>query len=69
MPVTVETEDFGSLKGTLVFKPSENAAGEGRVAWSPELRLPGLEKGEEVAQEVRRGAGARRTSMTRAGGC
>jgi len=66
VPVTVETADFGSLRGTLVFKPSENAAGEGRVAWSPELRLPGLQKDEEVRKKS--GEAPTRANIYDAGG-
>ena len=66
VPVSVSTEDFGELKGTLVFKPSEDAQGEGRVAWSPELRLPGLEKGEEVHKKS--GAAPTRGNIYDAGG-
>ncbi len=45
VPVTVTTEDFGTLRGTITFKASEeNDAG--RVAWTPALVLPGLKPGE-----------------------
>ena len=48
VPVTVTTDDFGKLKGTLTFKASETEDGVTRVAWAREQRLPGLRKGEEV---------------------
>jgi hypothetical protein len=48
VPVKVATEDFGTLEGTMTFKASENEDGQGRVAWTPAQRLPGLEEGEEV---------------------
>src|SRR5262249_54102007 len=52
VPVTVPTKEFGSLKGTLTFHASEDAQGNGRVAWTPALRLPGLKDGEEVKRTV-----------------
>jgi len=52
VPVTVSTEEFGELSGTIAFKPSEDADGKGHVAWGPELRLPGLEAGEEVRKKA-----------------
>ena len=57
VPVTVETKDFETLKGTMTFKATETD-GVTRVAWSPALRLPGLRKGEEV----RRKSGASRAA-------
>ncbi|HEX6025809.1 MAG TPA: penicillin-binding transpeptidase domain-containing protein, partial [Solirubrobacter sp.] len=48
VPVKVTTEDFGTLEGTMTFTASEDEQGNGRVAWSPALRLPGLREGEEV---------------------
>ena len=52
VPVTVQTKEFRSLKGTLTFHASEDAQGDGRVAWTPALRLPGLKEGEEVRRHV-----------------
>lgn len=65
VPVKVKTDDFGSIDGDLVFKASENEEGEGRVAWSPELRLPGLKEGEEVTRKS--GAAPRRGTIYAAG--
>jgi penicillin-binding protein A len=47
VPVKVATDDFGTLKGTLVFHPHDED-GKGRIAWDPSLRLPGLRHGESV---------------------
>jgi hypothetical protein len=47
VPVTVATDDFGTLKGTLTFHPHDED-GHGRIAWDPSLRLPGLRQGESV---------------------
>ena len=45
VPMTVTTDDFGKLKGTLTFKASETEDGVTRVAWAREQRLPGLRAG------------------------
>jgi hypothetical protein len=66
VPVTVTTKDFGDLTGDLRFKPSEDAEGEGHVAWAPELRLPGLKAGEDVRK--RSGATPKRGNIYDAGG-
>src|ERR671916_232892 len=47
VPVTVRTRVFGALKGTIRF-PIERGADVARVAWTPDLRLPGLRAGERV---------------------
>ncbi len=47
VPVVLQTRLFGELRGTLdlpVARAGETAA----VAWTPDLRLPGLEPGERV---------------------
>jgi len=49
VPVVVQTRRFGILRGTIAF-PLEPAGETARVAWSPELRLPGLRAGERVAR-------------------
>jgi penicillin-binding protein A len=46
-PVTVRTRYFGTLRGTMRFRVHEEGK-TARVAWAPELRLPGLKPGEEV---------------------
>ncbi len=66
VPVTVDTDDFGPLKGELEFKASEDEQGVGRVAWTPALRLPGLEEGEEVTRKS--GATPTRGNIYAAGG-
>jgi cell division protein FtsI/penicillin-binding protein 2 len=53
VPVTVRTRVFGRLSGTLVV-PVRTEGGEGRMDWSPHLRLPGLRAGEAVRQRVLR---------------
>jgi penicillin-binding protein A len=65
VPVSVATDDFGTLRGTLTFKASEEE-GEARVAWSPAMRLPGLEEGEEVRR--RSGRQPTRANIFDAGG-
>ena len=45
VPVTVRTDDFGALRGTIAI-PVSDENGHGRVDWTPELRLPGLRRGE-----------------------
>jgi penicillin-binding protein A len=47
VPVKLATDDFGTLTGTLTFHPHDED-GEGRIAWDPSLRLPGLRRGESV---------------------
>ena len=66
VPVKVTTEDFGTLEGTMTFKASEDERGEGRVAWTPAQRLPGLEAGEEVRR--RSGRQPQRANIYAAGG-
>jgi hypothetical protein len=66
VPVTITTKDFGTLSGDLRLEPSEDAEGEGRVAWGPELRLPGLQKGEDVRK--RSGEAPKRGNIYDAGG-
>jgi peptidoglycan glycosyltransferase len=65
VPVTVKTKDFGTLKGSLTFKATQQEDIV-RVAWSPEQRLPGLRKGEEVRR--RSGAAPKRGNIYDAGG-
>ena len=49
VPVTVTTDDFGKLEGTLTFKASETEDGVTRVAWAREQRLPGLRRARRSA--------------------
>ncbi len=51
-PVTVRTRYFGTLRGTIRI-PVHEEGDTARIAWTPDMRLPGL-KGEE---EVRRVSG------------
>jgi peptidoglycan glycosyltransferase len=46
-PVTVRTRYFGTLRGTIRFRVHEEGE-TARIAWTPEMRLPGLKPGEEV---------------------
>ena len=65
VPVTVRTRVFGALKGTIRF-PIERGADVARVAWTPDLRLPGLRAGERVRR--RELAQPPRASVLDAGG-
>jgi peptidoglycan glycosyltransferase len=65
MPVVVQTRVFGEQRGTIAF-PVERTGETARVAWSPELRLPGLRAGERVQRRVLRQP--RRASVLDAGG-
>ncbi|MEJ7892173.1 MAG: penicillin-binding transpeptidase domain-containing protein [Solirubrobacteraceae bacterium] len=47
LPVTVRTDDFGELAGEVEV-PVVDEDGEGRVAWAPHLRLPGVRPGERI---------------------
>jgi penicillin-binding protein A len=47
VPVVIRTRVFGELRGTIAL-PVERTDETARVAWSPELRLPGLRAGERV---------------------
>ena len=53
VPVVVETRNFGEQRGTITF-PVERSGEEARIAWAPELRLPGLRAGERVQRRVLR---------------
>ena len=53
VPVTVRTRVFGKLAGTLVV-PVGSEHGQGRIDWTPHLRLPGLRSGEAVRMRVLR---------------
>jgi penicillin-binding protein A len=65
VPVVIKTRVFGNLRGTIAF-PVERTGETARVAWSPELRLPGLRAGERVhRRELRQ---PRRASVLDAGG-
>lgn len=66
VPVTVSTDDFGPLKGELEFTASEDAEGQGRVAWTPSMRLPGMREGEDVTRKS--GATPKRGNIYAAGG-
>ena len=47
VPVVLTTRLFGELRGTVAF-PVERTGDRAGVAWSPELRLPGLRADERV---------------------
>ena len=47
VPVVLTTRLFGELRGTLDL-PVERTGDTAAVAWTPDLRLPGLEPGERV---------------------
>ena len=53
VPVTVRTRTFGALKGTIRF-PVERKDDVARVAWTPDLRLPGLRPDERVDRRILR---------------
>ena len=53
IPVTVRTRTFGALEGTIRF-PVEREGDVARVAWSPDLRLPGLRRDERVDRRILR---------------
>jgi penicillin-binding protein A len=65
VPVTVSTDDFGTLKGVIAFRAHDEDK-EGRIAWDPSLRLPGLRRGESVKRV--HGPQPRRGSIYAAGG-
>jgi hypothetical protein len=46
-PVTVQTRYFGTLRGTIRFRVHEEGE-TARIAWTPDMRMPGLKPGEEV---------------------
>lgn len=50
-PVAVVTRDFGTLRGTLTL-PVHDEDGDARIAWTPDLRLPGVRRGEEITRHV-----------------
>ena len=53
MPVVITTRLFGELRGTIDY-PVERTGETAAVAWTPDLRLPGLEPGERVQRRVLR---------------
>jgi peptidoglycan glycosyltransferase len=65
VPVVVSTRVFGEQRGTIGF-PVERTGETARVAWSPQLRLPGLRAGERVQRRTLRQP--RRASVLDAGG-
>jgi hypothetical protein len=54
VPVTVATRYFGTLRGKIRIRAHEEG-GTARIAWTPDMRLPGL-RGDE---DVRRRSGAK----------
>jgi hypothetical protein len=65
-PVTVRTEDFGTLEGTMTFVAHQGSDEVAKLEWSPELVLPGVRKGEEVRR--RSGSAPRRGNIYAADG-
>jgi peptidoglycan glycosyltransferase len=65
LPVTVRTRLFGTLRGSVTL-PLVRDSKRDRIAWTPELRLPGLRPGENVRRRV--GASPRRASVLDAAG-
>ena len=53
VPVVVHTRLFGELGGTVQL-PVRDDDGAVKVAWAPELRLPGLRAGEQVRRRILR---------------
>ena len=53
VPVTVRTRTFGALKGTIRF-PVERKDDVASIAWTPDLRLPGLRPDERVDRRILR---------------
>jgi penicillin-binding protein A len=51
VPVAVRTREFGTLRGTVQLAVHDEG-GAARVAWTPNLRLPGLRAGEQVRRRV-----------------
>ena len=65
LPVVVRTARFGALRGTVALPVRGEGATAG-VAWAPELRLPGLRRGEQV--RVLAGAAPARGAIRAASG-
>ncbi len=53
VPVVLTTKLFGRRRGTITF-PVERTGDTARVAWTPDLRLPGLRPGEAVKRRLLR---------------
>jgi penicillin-binding protein A len=51
LPVTMPTQIFGTLRGTIALQVHDED-GEARIAWAPHLRLPGLRTGEQVKRVI-----------------
>jgi penicillin-binding protein A len=60
LPVTVRTRLYGTLRGTVTLRLVRDGKRD-RIAWAPELRLPGLRSGENVRRSV--GASPQRASV------
>jgi peptidoglycan glycosyltransferase len=60
LPVTVGTRLFGTLHGTVSVSLVRDGKRD-RIAWTPDLRLPGLRSGENVRRRV--GPSPRRASV------
>ncbi|MEY2516976.1 MAG: penicillin-binding protein, partial [bacterium] len=53
LPVAVRTHEFGTLRGTVTLALSGSGERAG-VDWQPELRLPGLRRGETIHRRAGR---------------
>jgi peptidoglycan glycosyltransferase len=51
LPVAVRVRDFGVLRGTLMLAVS-GSGGQAGVDWQPQLRLPGLRRGETIRRRA-----------------
>lgn len=65
LPVTIRTDRFGVLRGTIAL-PVSGREDDAGVDWDPSRRLPGLRRGEAV--RVRSGRQPRRASVFAADG-
>jgi len=65
VPVTVKTQDFGTLRGSVAL-PVHEEGETAKIAWTPALRLPGLRGDEQVRR--RQGAKPTRASIYDASG-
>ena len=53
VPVVLTTKLFGRRRGTITF-PVKRTGDTARIAWTPDLRLPGLRPGEAVKRRLLR---------------
>jgi peptidoglycan glycosyltransferase len=65
LPVTVPTRLYGTLRGSVTLSLVRDGKHD-RIAWAPDLRLPGLRPGESVRRRV--GPSPQRASVLDAAG-